>query len=250
MQYRQDQSAGMPDPRLNAPGKGQAVREMFAEIATTYDRVNRVISVYTDSRCRQFTVDKLKDVLARPGAIALDLCCGTADLTLDIERHARVIGCDFCHPMLIIGNQKIAQQRASDAFLMEGDALRLPFADAGFDAVTVAFGLRNVENVEVALAEIFRVLKPGGRAAILEFSRPVIPVFRQLFEFYFQKILPYIGGIISGSRSAYTYLPKSVNNFPDQKSLCEMMRAAGYSKVCYHNLLSGIVAVYLGEREL
>jgi demethylmenaquinone methyltransferase/2-methoxy-6-polyprenyl-1,4-benzoquinol methylase len=250
MQYRQYHNAGMPDPGLNAPGKGRAVREMFAEIATTYDKVNRVISVNTDTRFRNFAVDKLKDVLARPGAIALDLCCGTGDLTLDIERHARVIGCDFCHPMLVIGNQKIAARRAGNAFLLEGDALSLPFADLSFDAVTVGFGLRNVENVQRGLSEIFRVLKPGGRAAILEFSRPVIPIFRQLFEFYFQRILPRIGGIISGSKSAYSYLPKSVSNFPDQKSLCAMMREAGYSKVCYHNLLSGVVAVYLGEREL
>jgi demethylmenaquinone methyltransferase/2-methoxy-6-polyprenyl-1,4-benzoquinol methylase len=250
MQDRRYHKTGMPDPGLNAPGKGQAVREMFAEIAGTYDRANRVISINTASHCRRFTIDRLKDILARPGAIVLDLCCGTADLTIEIEQHARVIGCDFCHPMLVIGNQKIASRRASNAFLLEGDALRLPFADASFDAVTIAFGLRNVENIEGALAEIFRVLKPGGRAAILEFSRPVIPIFRQLVEFYFHTILPRIGGLISGSRNAYTYLPKSVSNFPEQEKLCAMMRSAGYSRVCYHNLLSGITAVYLGEREL
>jgi demethylmenaquinone methyltransferase / 2-methoxy-6-polyprenyl-1,4-benzoquinol methylase len=240
----------MPDPRVNAPGKSRAVREMFAEIAPTYDRVNRIISISIDNHWRNFTVDKLADVLARPGAIALDLCCGTADLTLKLQEQTRVIGCDFCHPMLVIGNKKLGAGRVGNTLLTEGDALRLPFADYSFDAVTIAFGLRNLENIEAGLLEILRVLKPGGRAAILEFSRPVIPVFRQLFEFYFHRILPRIGGIISGSRSAYTYLPKSVGNFPDQKSLSAMMRAAGYSNVCYHNLLSGVAAVYLGERKL
>jgi len=249
MQYRQHQSSEMPDPSFNAPGKGQAVREMFAQIAPTYDRVNRILSINIDTHWRQFTVGKLKDVLARPGAIALDLCCGTADLTLELERHARVVGCDFCHPMLVIGNKKIAARNAENAILAEGDALRLPFAELSFDAVAIAFGLRNLENIEAGLREIFRVLKPGGRAAVLEFSRPIIPIFRQIFEFYFQRILPHIGGMISGSRSAYTYLPKSVGNFPDQKTLCEMLRAAGYSNVCYHNLLSGIATVYLGERQ-
>ncbi|MBO0799439.1 MAG: bifunctional demethylmenaquinone methyltransferase/2-methoxy-6-polyprenyl-1,4-benzoquinol methylase UbiE [Blastocatellia bacterium] len=239
----------MPDPKLNAPGKGHAVREMFAEIAPTYDRVNRIISINTDTRWRRFTVGKLKDVLARPGALALDLCCGTADLTLELEKRARVVGCDFCHPMLIIGNKKITAGNAGNAFLAEGDALRLPFAEQSFDAVTIAFGLRNLENIEAGLQEIYRVLKPGGRAAILEFSRPVIPIFRQLFEFYFHRILPQLGGMISGSRGAYTYLPKSVVNFPDQKTICAMLRAAGYANVCYHNLLGGIAAVYLGERQ-
>src|ERR671931_529062 len=126
MQYRQTHNSEMPDPRMNAPGKSRAVREMFAEIAPTYDRVNRIISVNIDNHWRNFTVDKLEDVLARPGAIALDLCCGTADLTLELARHARVVGCDFCHPMLLIGRDKVAESRADRVSLAEGDALRLP----------------------------------------------------------------------------------------------------------------------------
>jgi demethylmenaquinone methyltransferase/2-methoxy-6-polyprenyl-1,4-benzoquinol methylase len=238
----------MPSPDLNATGKAPMVREMFAEIASTYDRVNRIVSLNIDSFWRAVAVNELKEVLARPGAIALDLCCGTADLTLQIEEHARVVGCDFCHPMLVLGNQKILNKRARNACLTEGDALRLPFAEASFDAVTIAFGLRNLEHVEGGLAEMLRVLKPGGRAAILEFSRPIIPVFRTLFEIYFHKILPRIGRIISGSKTAYLYLPRSVSNFPDQKGLSRMMQSAGYLNVHYHNLFGGIVAVHLGER--
>lgn len=221
---------------------------MFAEIAPSYDRLNHLLSINIDKVWRRFTVKKLKDVLDRPGAIALDLCCGTADLTLELAPHARVIGCDFCHPMLVIGNEKIAAQEARNAVLAEGDALHLPFADQSFDVVTVAFGLRNLENVEGGLAEIFRVLKPGGRAAVLEFSQPIVPIFRQLFEFYFHNILPRIGGLLSGSKAAYTYLPKSVSNFPPQKRLAEMMRSVGYTKVRYHNLSGGIAALHLGER--
>jgi ubiquinone/menaquinone biosynthesis methyltransferase len=165
----------MPDHRLNAEGKRHAVRAMFGEIAPSYDRLNHLLSVNIDKVWRRFTVRQLEDVLARPDALALDLCCGTADLTLELEKQARTIGCDFCHPMLVIGNQKLAAHRAVRARLAEGDALQLPFADASFDAVTNAFGLRNLENVAGGLREIRRVLKPGGRAAILEFSRPVLP---------------------------------------------------------------------------
>ena len=240
-------AAPLPNPELNA-GKRDAVRAMFAEIAPTYDRLNHLLSINVDKLWRRFTVKKLKNVLERPGAIALDLCCGTGDLTLELETYGRVIGCDFCHPMLVIGNQKIAARQASKAALAEGDALQLPFADESFDAVTIAFGLRNLENVEAGLAEMLRVLKPGGRLAVLECSRPVIPVFRQLYEFYFHNILPRIGGLLSGSKGAYTYLPKSVRNFPHQKRLAEMMRAVGYANVRYHNLSGGIAALHLGER--
>lgn len=238
----------MPDPGLNSPGKRNAVRAMFAEIAPSYDRLNHMLSGNIDKRWRRFTVGKLVDLLSRPGAIALDICCGTADLTLEIEQHARVIGCDFCHPMLVIGNEKIAGRSARRATLAEGDALRLPFEDSSFDVITVAFGLRNLEDVGAGLREMLRLLKPGGRAAILEFSTPVIPVFRQAFDFYFHNILPWVGGIVSGSRGAYTYLPKSVRAFPDQKRLAAMMREAGYANVRYHNLSAGIAALHLGEK--
>ena len=237
----------IPNPQFNT-AKGAAVQEMFAQIAPSYDRLNHLLSLNIDKRWRRFTVKKLADVLARPNALALDLCCGTADLTLELAQHARVVGADFCHPMLVIGNDKLAQQQARRASLSEADALHLPFADSCADAVTVAFGLRNLENVPGGLAEIYRVLKPGGRAAILEFSRPILPGFREAFAFYFHHILPRIGSLISGSSVAYTYLPKSVSNFPDQKRLAEMMRQTGFSNVRYHNLSLGIAALHLGDR--
>lgn len=237
-----------PNAEMNVPGKDRAVRAMFAEIAPSYDRLNHLLSVNVDKRWRRFTVGKLKDVLARPGAIALDLCCGTADLTLELAQQARVVGCDFCHPMLVIGRDKVAASQSARASLAEGDALHLPFADGRFDAVTIAFGLRNLEKIEGGLAEIFRVLKPGGRGAVLEFSRPVVPIFREAFEFYFHRILPRIGAFVSGSSGAYSYLPASVRAFPDQARLAEMMRTAGFANVRYHNLSGGIAALHLGDR--
>lgn len=238
----------LPSAEMNAPGKGRLVREMFAEIAPSYDRLNHLLSGNVDKRWRRFTAGKLRDVLSRPDAVALDLCCGTGDLTLELEPQARVIGCDFCHPMLVLARDKARKQHTGRLSLAEADALHLPFGDASFDAVTVAFGLRNLENIEGGLKEIFRVLKPGGRAAVLEFSRPVVPVFRQLFTFYFTRILPRIGDLLSGSGGAYTYLPASVRNFPEQKKLAAMMQGVGYANVRYHNLCGGIAALHLGER--
>ncbi|MGH9754046.1 MAG: bifunctional demethylmenaquinone methyltransferase/2-methoxy-6-polyprenyl-1,4-benzoquinol methylase UbiE [Blastocatellia bacterium] len=237
-----------PNPELNAPGKARAVRAMFTEIAPSYDRLNHLLSINIDKLWRRSAVRKLKESLSRPDAVALDLCCGAANLTLELEKHSRVIGCDFCHPMLVIGNEKIKTKQVQRALLIEGDALQLPFADCSFDVVTIAFGLRNLERVEDGLAEILRVLKPGGCAAALEFSRPVIPVFRQAFEFYFHHILPHIGSLISGSDGAYRYLPASARAFPDQKRLVEMMREIGYANARYHNLTGGVAALHLGER--
>jgi demethylmenaquinone methyltransferase/2-methoxy-6-polyprenyl-1,4-benzoquinol methylase len=131
---------------------------------------------------------------------------------------------------------------------VEGDALGLPFADSAFDAVSIAFGLRNLSSVEGGLKELWRVLKPGGRCAVLEFSSPVVPGFRTLFQFYFRRVLPRIGGIISGSRGAYEYLPDSVSRFPDQKSLAGLMRWVGFEEVEYRNLTGGIAALHMGTR--
>lgn len=238
-----------PNPQFNAAGKHEAVRAMFGEIAPTYDRLNHVLSVNIDKRWRRLVGKKLADVLARPNAMVLDLCCGTADLTLELSNQApqaKVIGCDFCHPMLVLGRDKIPAQ--SQAKLIEGDALHLPFASESFDAVTNAFGLRNLEHVEGGLHEIHRVLKPGGRVAILEFSRPIVPLLREAFGFYFTKILPRIGALVSGSRQAYTYLPASVSQFPDQKRLAGMMSDAGFVDVNYLNLSAGVAALHLATK--
>jgi len=132
-------SVEIPNPELNASGKDRAVRMMFAEIAPSYDKLNHLLSVNIDKLWRRFTVNKLRDTLSRPNALALDLCCGTADLTMEIEPYSRVIGCDFCHPMLILGNEKLTLKKVRKALLTEGDALCLPFADASFDVVTIAF---------------------------------------------------------------------------------------------------------------
>jgi demethylmenaquinone methyltransferase/2-methoxy-6-polyprenyl-1,4-benzoquinol methylase len=220
---------------------------MFEQIAPSYDRLNHLLSLNIDQRWRRLAVRHLLDRIEQPGTLALDLCCGTADLTIELARHTRVIGCDFCHPMLVLGNEKLAATKGR-ATLTEGDALQLPFAEGQFDAVTIAFGLRNLARVEGGLAEIFRVLKPGGRVAILEFSRPVVPILRPLFQFYFHQILPRIGGLLSGSTEAYRYLPQSVRHFPDQSTLAGMMRTIGFIDVRYRNLSAGIAALHLGDR--
>lgn len=240
-----------PSAEMNAPGKDRAVRVMFAEIAPSYDWLNHTLSMNIDKRWRRFVVNKLADVISAPDAIALDICCGTGDLTLELSRRTRVVGCDFCHPMLLIGRDKITSRKdgnVKSAFLTEGDALHLPFARGQFNAVTIAFGLRNLVNVEDGLKEILRVLKPGGRAAVLELSHPAFPPLRWAFGFYFDHILPRIGAVVSGSSFAYKYLPASVHAFPTQPRLAEMMRSAGFVSVGYHNLSGGIAAVHIGER--
>jgi demethylmenaquinone methyltransferase / 2-methoxy-6-polyprenyl-1,4-benzoquinol methylase len=240
-----------PSAEMNAPGKDRALRVMFAEIAPSYDWLNHALSMNIDKRWRRLVVSKLEDVISSPDSIALDICCGTGDLTLELARKTRVIGCDFCHPMLLIGRKKAQAREAAlshPVILAEGDALHLPFVREQFDAVTIAFGLRNLVNVQEGLSEILRVLKPGGRAAVLELSHPTLPILRRAFGFYFDHILPRIGAIVSGSTFAYQYLPDSVRAFPNQQLLAEMMRAAGFVKVDYSNLSGGIAALHIGER--
>jgi demethylmenaquinone methyltransferase/2-methoxy-6-polyprenyl-1,4-benzoquinol methylase len=150
--------------------------------------------------------------------------------------------------MLEIAARKASAKGEFKIPFVEGDALKLPFASSSFDAVTIAFGLRNLSSVEGGLKELLRILKPGGRAAILEFSTPVVPGFRKLFRLYFTRVLPRIGGILSGSRAAYEYLPDSVSRFPDQKRLADLMREVGFEEVKYQNLTGGIAALHTGTR--
>lgn len=239
---------GIRPTSVSVEDKAARIRSMFAEIAPRYDFLNHALSLNIDKRWRRFVVKKVADRLRRPDAIALDLCCGTADLSLELGALAPTIGLDFCHPMLELGHKKIRRE-VSSVELVEADALNVPFADAMFDVVTVAFGLRNLEEPEVGLREIYRLLKPDGRAAVLEFSRPQIPIFRNLYHFYFTRLLPRIGRVISGSSYAYQYLPDSVLTFPDQKELASLMEAVGFSDVRYYNLFCGVASLHIGDRQ-
>ena len=223
------------------------VREMFEGIAGRYDLLNHVLSGNVDRRWRRVLTEKLHQVDVREPV--LDVACGTGDLSFELRQAGRdqVIGIDFCRPMLEIARSKVRARNVELPFI-EGDALNLPFADGSFGLVTIAFGLRNLSSVEHGIAELFRVLKPGGRLAVLEFSKPVVPFLSSIFGFYFSRVLPFIGGFISGSRSAYQYLPDSVRRFPEQKRLASLMRDAGFTEVSFENLTGGIAALHFGTR--
>ena len=227
---------------------GSRVREMFATIASRYDLLNHLLSGRMDARWRRLTAKKLLTRLPQGPVQVLDVACGTGDLSLTLFETlgaVKVVGTDFCRPMLDVAARKLANQAIP---LIEGDAMRLPFLEKSFDGVTIAFGLRNLSNAERGLLEIFRVLKPSGSIAVLEFSKPVLPGFSFLFDIYFTKVLPLLGGLISGSKSAYQYLPDSVARFPDQKELADIMRKVGFADVEYQNLTGGIAALHLGKR--
>lgn len=240
----------MPSERTaNEIAHARAVREMFSGIARRYDLLNHVLSINIDKRWRRLVRAKLQDILDRPNAVIVDVACGTGDLSIELQTYAnaKVVGSDFCRPMLEIAYRKTTGENLSIPFV-EGDAMGLPFADESFDALTIAFGLRNLSNFADGLKELHRVLKKGGRIAILEFSSPVIPGFRGLFNLYFTQILPRIGGAVSGSRGAYEYLPDSVSKFPDQKNLAKLIETTGFSDVEYRNLTGGIAAIHVGTK--
>lgn len=238
-----------PQGATTEQAASQWVRGMFGRIAPRYDLLNHLLSFNLDKRWRARTVARVAEILDRPDARVLDLCCGTGDVLLALESraHRPLLASDFCHPMLLEARRKIAGQGLSTP-VFEADALALPLADASLDLITVAFGFRNLANYQRGLEEMLRVLKPGGVAAILEFSQPPNATFRALYGFFSTSVLPRIGGMISGSPDAYTYLPESIRKFPGAGQLAEDMRQTGFSRVEFERMTGGAVALHLGRK--
>jgi len=233
------------------------VREMFTQIAPSYDALNHILSLQLDRLWRARTAKRLRPILQRQDALVLDLCCGTGDLSLALRKtgKARIIGADFAHTMLtraraksIVGHGHPGMPGPEPLPLAEADALRLPFADNSFDLVTTAFGFRNLANYEAGLREIHRVLKPGGNLAVLEFTEPPDNILGNLYRWYFRSVLPRVGGWLSGDPTAYTYLPKSVSRFFRPPELASLMSAVGYQSVAYKLWTFGTVALHTAQR--
>ena len=241
---------------------GQYVRRMFSEIAGRYDFLNHFLSANLDRVWRRRTALAFDHILRLPHARVLDLCCGTGDLALALKRRAMhscspgaaIFGSDFAHPMLFRAVEKsravqnVKSPSSGGIRYVEADALNLPFTDSSFDLITVAFGFRNLTNYEAGLREFFRLLRPGGEVGILEFADPRGAFFGPLYRFYFRRILPLLGGAISGRSAAYSYLPASVSKFPSPEALEEMMRAAGFTNVCHTLWTGGAVALHTAAR--
>jgi len=253
---RQEPSKGTrPDGAVNETEASRKVREMFTQIAPRYDLLNHILSLQMDRMWRARTA-KILQPLNHSHAKILDLCCGTGDLAFALSRRgpARVWGADFAHTMLVRARAKAAQASAENGAraipFVESDALRLPFADGAFDLVTAAFGFRNLANYEAGLLEIRRVLKTGGTIAILEFTEPKPGWFGDLYRWYFRAVLPRIGGLISGDKAAYTYLPKSVARFFQPAELRELMLGKGFESVEARVWTGATVALHTGRKNV
>ncbi len=232
---------------------GRRVRAMFASIARRYDLLNHLLSLNIDRRWRRFTT---RVVPPEPGTPVLDCCTGTADLALAYDRasggRSPVVGSDFCHEMLRLGNVKVRRAGAEGRVtLIEGDTLRLPLADDTFGVVTVAFGLRNVSNTARGVDEMIRVARPGGRVAILEFSRPRGLLLGRLYLFFFRRVVPRIGQALApNAQGAYEYLPTSVMQFPDGQAMLDLLTARGLTDLKAYPLTFGIATLYVGVKPL
>lgn len=235
----------MVTPYNAADSKKAQVERMFDNIAPKYDLLNRILSLGIDVSWRKRAISYLKK--EQPKTI-LDVATGTADvaiLTAKTLHPERIVGIDIANQMLEIGRDKIAASQLADVISLEtGDSENLRFADGSFDAVTVAFGVRNFENLEKGLAEMCRVLRPGGRVVILEFSRPHVFPFKQLYNAYFRYVLPLIGRLTSRDTRAYAYLFESVQSFPEGNQMCEILIKTGYQNPQFERLTLGICSIY------
>jgi len=254
----------VPEGAANESEAAGKVREMFTQIAPRYDLLNHLLSLEMDRLWRARTARVLRPILERREARILDVCCGTGDLAFALQRRAkgRVWGADFAHTMLVRARQKAerfrpetqgsqknpAEERRRTVAFVESDALRLPFADGAFDLVTAAFGFRNLANYKNGLREICRVLKRGGTIAILEFAEPKPGWFGDLYRWYFRTVLPRLGGLISGDRAAYSYLPKSVSRFFQPEEFVEVIQQSGFGSVEARVWTGGTVALHTGVK--
>jgi demethylmenaquinone methyltransferase/2-methoxy-6-polyprenyl-1,4-benzoquinol methylase len=227
------------------------VQQMFDSIAPKYDLLNHVLSAGIDRWWWWRAARRFRGVLRRPEAVVLDLCCGTGDMTMALYRHrpktdgaAPILALDFSHNMLSRGAQKFAPHNIVP---IEADALHLPLADNSVDLVTSAFGFRNLANYEEGLAELFRVLRPGGQIGILDCNQPSGAV-GALYSLYFKKILPRLGGMISGERGAYSYLPASVERFPRPPRMKQLIREAGFEDAAWTGYTFGTAGLYRGTK--
>jgi demethylmenaquinone methyltransferase/2-methoxy-6-polyprenyl-1,4-benzoquinol methylase len=241
-----DAPAWRPDELSNphaAADKASRVQRMFAAIAPSYDLNNRLHSMWRDQAWRRAAVEAAG---VRPGDVVADVACGTGDLTIAFARAgaAKVIGLDFTPPMLSIARRKSPGRATPFA---AGDAMQLPLPDASCNVVSIAFGLRNVADPRQAIAEFFRVLRPGGRVIVLEFSRPANPLLRRLNDFYCGRVMPVTATLIAGDRSgAYHYLPRSVDTFLDRQATLDVLRERGFIDVTPTTLTFGVAVIYRG----
>lgn len=229
--------------------KGAFVREMFAQIAPRYDAANRVISAGLDEGWRKRAIA----LLAAPkGGHVVDLCCGTGDLVFHLLRTdptLRVSGVDFCEPMLAAARtraQRVARESADHITFVQGDVMALPFEDRSFDGATMGFSMRNVVDIDATLREIRRVLRPGARFVNLDMSKAPNKVWKSFFDLYFYKVVPLVGGLVGGSRQAYTYLPQSLTHHPNAEALRDRFTAAGFEDARFVRLMGGAVAIHHG----
>ena len=235
-------------PYSESLSKKQEVEAMFNNVASTYDQVNRIISFYVDIYWRKVLINLLKKQAPKN---ILDVATGTGDLAISLakENSVTVTGFDLSQKMLDVAKQKVIKEKLQNKVnFIHGDAENMPFQANEFDAITASFGVRNFENLEKGLMEMNRVLKPDGILYILEFSQPTNYFFKKIYFFYFTKVLPFVGGLISKDKKAYTYLPNSVYNFPYGNQMLSLLNKTGFKDSRFITLTFGISSIYIAKK--